>query len=142
MSVLADFLEAQRDAIVARFSEGVQAMATPAGDALVAGVPALLLGLVRALRAGGPDETAVAAGDESGERGPEFDLGAVVRAYDLLRACVFERLAATGVTPSLGELGMLSERLCSATAEAVQRQTAARQEGSDAERLHLLGLFQ
>ena len=146
MCVLANFLEAQRDAIVERFIGRVQVSATPAGDAIVAGLPALLSGLVRALRAGGqPGEPASATGSEqhgASPLQPDFDLGAVVRAYDLLRDCVFDQLAAADVMPSLGELGVLSERLSSAAADSVQQDIAARHKGSDEERLHLLGLFE
>ena len=139
MSVLADFLEAQWGAIVERFAQRVQATATPAGE-LDARLARLLPDLTGALRADGPR-------DDAGDRQhapvcPDADLGAVLRAHDLLRGCIFELLAAAGVTPDLRELGILAERLSAATVDSVQRHVAARQDRADDERLHLLGLFQ
>ncbi|MFP2910126.1 PAS domain-containing protein [Pyxidicoccus sp. 3LFB2] len=151
MSVLADFLQAQRDAIIQRFTARGQTALVPgpltASD-FINHLPGLLDELAQALREGGPpSERVFSRSGTAEEHGRQrlrlgFDLLTLVREYGLLRDCIFEGLEAAGLTPPLHELRFLSVSLSAATADSASQYAKAHQEALDAERRHLLGLFQ
>ncbi|MBA3547303.1 MAG: response regulator [Nannocystis sp.] len=151
MTVLADFLEARQDSLLDCFTKRVQARLAPADlthGELVDHFPDFLEALRKALREGDQptnrtlaiNRTAVAHGAQRLRVG--FDLNAVVREYGLLRDCIFEVLEAAELTPSLRELRILSDCVSAATADSVNRYVTDRQEGFEAERKHLLDMFE
>ncbi len=151
MSVLADFLAAKQDALLECFTQRVKATLAPADvthGELVDHFPDFLEALSDTLREGDqPTErtlainrTAVAHGAQRLRVG--FDLNAVVREYGLLRDCIFELLEAAELTPSLRELRILSDCVSAATADSVNRYVKEHQEGFEAERKHLLDMFE
>ncbi|RYE85466.1 MAG: PAS domain-containing protein, partial [Myxococcales bacterium] len=99
MSVLADFLAADRDAIVQLFT------GRASSPELAAQLPATLTALEDALRRGDPARAAAGSPRTTG------DLAARLRAYRELRACLHERMEAADLRPSLRELRWLAEAL-------------------------------
>ena len=151
MSVLADFLQARRDSLISRFTARWRATLAPGG--LTAGdfighLPDFLDELAQTLRDGGPPAarvfTSSGTAEEHGRQRLRlgYDLLSLVREYGLLRDCIFESLEEARLAPSLGELRLLSGCLSAATADSASQYAKGHQEGLDAERHHLLGLFQ
>ncbi|HZH04693.1 MAG TPA: RsbRD N-terminal domain-containing protein, partial [Myxococcaceae bacterium] len=150
MSVLADFIEAERDTIVTLFTRRVRPLAPPSLTKieLADHLPDFLVGLAAALRhSTRPTDHVFQSSGIAESHGHQrlrlgFDLSAVVREYGLLRDCLFEQLEEAGITPTLRELRVLSDCLSGATSDSTEQYVQERQEGSDAERIRLLSLFQ
>lgn len=149
-SALADFLQTRRDSIVGLFTARVETMLTAhlTQSELVDHLPDLLDEVSRSVREGGwpthrlfvKSPTAAAHGRQRLRLG--FDLDALVREYGLLRDCIFQRLEQDKVAPSLRDLRILSDCMSGALADSVNEYTRRRQLDVDAERRHLLGMFE
>ncbi|HEY0477040.1 MAG TPA: ATP-binding protein [Kofleriaceae bacterium] len=151
MNVLADFLEAEQTAIVDLFAVRVQQLVAPRAltrGQLVDHVPALFRELVAAVReAGAPTPRVLAPSAAAQDHGKQrlglgYGLDGLVREYGLLHDCILERLEASQATPSMRSLRVLADCLSGATADSVNEYTAHRQDGTAAERRHLLDLFE
>ncbi|HZH12827.1 MAG TPA: PAS domain-containing protein [Archangium sp.] len=147
MSILADFLQAQRDFIIQRFKARGQAPLTSGSitaSAFINHLPVCLEELAQVLREGGPPAARIfSKSDTAREHGRHRmqlgdDFPTLVRDYDLLRDCILESLEEAHLTPSLGELRVLSGRLSAATAASDREHP----EELDTERRYAIGLFQ
>jgi len=142
---LAAFLSAEADSITALFTERVGA-STRAGDPsrseLVDYLPAFLHDAARALARGSASARTSAGQDEPERLRRGHDAGTVVREYALLSDCVLARLDEAGLAPSAHELRLFLDVVARETSEAVDASTQGHGSEHEAERLHLLTLFQ
>ena len=106
MNALAEFLDAQGEAVVELFARRMQG--TPVAAArrgLVHGVPELLRSVIRALQEDARPLEGMAAkegtADDRKASRLGFDVNGVVREYGLLRDCVFELLETADVRPAV-----------------------------------------
>ncbi|MBA3549021.1 MAG: response regulator [Nannocystis sp.] len=151
MSVLADLLAARRDGLLELLTQRVQATLASADltrSELIDHFPAILRDVGQALLDGAsPTEQVLATHHAADAHGAQrlrigFDLNAVVREYGLLRDCIFELLGAAKVVPELHELRIVSDCISAATAHSVIRYVREREDGANAERRHLLDMFE
>ncbi|MDO9019759.1 MAG: ATP-binding protein [Deltaproteobacteria bacterium] len=125
VTTLAEFIVNEADAIAQAYGRRPAAPAPPGDPArvtLLAELPELLSDLARSLgpSASTADVLPRAALDPAKTR-PGGEASALLREYGILRDCIYERLEASSVTPTLGELRALSDRLSVVAADAVER---------------------
>jgi PAS domain S-box-containing protein len=149
--VLAGFLRAQRDSIVALFTRRVQEGLAPSSASpreVVDHLPRFLDEVASILSGEWvPGKPTIARSGTAEEHGRQrlsigYDLRSLVREYGVLRDCIFEKLEEEGVSPGLRELRILSDCLSEAVADSVNQYVHERDADSDAERGHLIELFE
>jgi PAS domain S-box-containing protein len=145
------FLRAERSSIIELFTARVRASFRVAGltqSELVNHLPDFLDEVIEALQAGthGGREAPVQGGTgvEHGQQRLRvgYDLEALVREYGILRDCVLERLDHADLRPSWTELRVFFDCISLATADAVRSFMRDHASDREAERLHLLSLFE
>ena len=65
-----------------------------------------------------------------------------MREYGLLRDCIYEQMEEAAIAPTLRELRDLSDCISGAIADSINEYVRAREDGTEAERRHLIGLFE
>ncbi len=128
VSSLADFLTAQREAVVERFKARVGRTLAPGAlsdSELRDHLPDFLQSIVQALREQASPAARVfdhnATAEEHGRQRLSigFSLDALTREYGLLRDCVLELLEEAGASPTLRELRIFEDCVSAATADSV-----------------------
>jgi hypothetical protein len=129
VSQLADFMEAQREAIVQRWADALFATGVPLSvhreeviDSLRDFIDELAAGLLR--EHGFQQHTQTTEASSVARRHGKqrfslgYDIGAVIREYGTLRDLLFQMMDESGFTPSVREMRVLSKYLISGIADA------------------------
>jgi PAS domain S-box-containing protein len=148
MPGLADFLNDQRDAILSELKARSRDTLAPYGlsdRALTDHLPDFLTELIQGLRNHtdpGPFVSSPSAQTHGKQRlRVGYALETVVREYGLLFDCIYLRLELMQLTPSLGELRVLTDLISSAIAESAAQYAEERQQLLHLQRKELLALF-
>jgi signal transduction histidine kinase len=132
---LAELIHANRDQLLKRWAERVQARLAPrklSKPELMDRLPDFIDDLVHALRGEGSPPVALVT-EAAKEHGKQrfrsgFDIEAVVLEYGVVRECVFELISEPDYTPTVQEFRMLSKCLIDAIAAAISEYAGQREE--------------
>ncbi len=132
---LAELIHANRDQLLKRWAERVQARLAPrklSKPELMDRLPDFIDDLVHTLRGEGSPPVALVT-EAAKEHGKQrfrsgFDIEAVVLEYGVVRECVFELISKPDYTPTVQEFRMLSKCLIDAIAAAISEYAGQREE--------------